>query len=81
MPLITLVASCDTDTKFMVLHDKNIIVYLFTVILETSFHRHHTVAASSGPRENTKLNNIYRILSKDGATEIGGARGIGMHRY
>ena len=39
---------------------------LFTVILETSFHSHHTVASSSDLRENVKLNNIYRILTKDG---------------
>ena len=37
-----------------------------TVISETSFCSLHTVAISSGLRENVKPNNIYRILTKDG---------------
>ena len=43
----------------------------FTIYLKTSFHSHHTVAISSGLRENVKLNNIYRIFTKDDVTEIG----------
>ena len=51
--------SCVAETK------------IFTVILETSFQSHHTVATSSGLRENVKLNNIYRILTKDCTDEMG----------
>ena len=44
----------------------------FTYYLKTSFCSHHTVAASSGLRENVKLNKyIFRVLTKDGATEMG----------
>ena len=39
------------------------------------------MATSSGLRENVKLDNIYRILTKDGDTEIGGARGVGVYMY
>ena len=36
------------------------------------------MAASSDLRENIKL-NMYRILTKDGATETGGVRGVGVY--
>ena len=37
------------------------------------------MATSPGLRENVKLNNIYRTLTKDGATETGGERGAGVY--
>ena len=43
-----------------------------------SFNSHHTVATSSGLKENIKLNNIYRIFTKDDTTET---RGVGVYRY
>ena len=39
------------------------------------------VTTSSGLRENVKLNNIYSIFTKDGTTEIEGARGLGLYGY
>ena len=39
-----------------------------TLISQTSFHSHHTVAASSGPIENVRLKKL--VLAKDGAIDV-----------